>query len=69
LNIKEAKKYHMIVVERLVLDAEKKWRIMYLDTLNVAGYHRKNAYMLNYWHQIQAGSTPPPQDSLLMRDA
>jgi hypothetical protein len=61
-NIKEAKKYHMIV-EKLVLAAEKKW-IMYLDTLNVAGYHRKNAYMLKYWDQIQAGSAPP-QDSLL----
>ena len=37
---------------------------MYIDTLNVAGYHRKNAYMLKYWDQIQAGSAPP-QDSLL----
>ena len=64
-NIKEAKKYHMMV-EKLVISAEKKW-IMYLDTLNIAGYHRKNAYMLKYWDQIQAGSAP--QEDSLLRDA
>ena len=62
MNIKEAKKYH-IIVDKLVQVA-KKW-IMYLDTLYVERYHRKNAYMLKYWDQIQAGSASPPQDSLL----
>ena len=54
------------MVEKLVISAEKKW-IMYLDTLNIAGYHRKNAYMLKYWDQIQAGSAP--QEDSLLRDA
>jgi hypothetical protein len=33
--------------------------------LNVAGYHRKNAYMLNHWDAIQAGRAPP--DPLLQK--
>jgi tetratricopeptide (TPR) repeat protein len=27
--------------------------------LNLAGYHRKNAYMLKHWDAIQAGRSPP----------
>ena len=33
--------------------------------LNLAGYHRKNAYMLKHWDAIQAGR--PPKDPLLRR--
>jgi hypothetical protein len=33
--------------------------------LNVAGYHQKNAYMLNHWDAIQAGRAPP--DPLLQK--
>lgn len=44
--------------------AEKKWRLEAM-ILNLAGYHRKNAYMLKHWAAILAGR--PPQDRLLDR--
>lgn len=31
--------------------------------LNLAGYHKKNAYMIKHWDQIQTGQSPP--DGLL----
>ena len=44
-------------------DAEARWRFD-LTVLNLGGYHRKNAYMVKYWDQIQAGR--PPMDPLLL---
>lgn len=44
-------------------DAEARWRFD-LTVLNLGGYHRKNAYMVKYWDQIQAGR--PPKDPLLL---
>ncbi|MDP2840887.1 MAG: toll/interleukin-1 receptor domain-containing protein [Candidatus Methanoperedens sp.] len=42
--------------------AEKRWR--YDPTiLNLAGYHRKNAYMIKYWDEYCAGRFP--RDTLL----
>ena len=46
-------------------DAEARWRFD-LTVLNLAGYHRKNAYMVKHWEEIQAGR--PPKDPVL-RDA
>ena len=48
--------------EKLMQQAEKTWRND-LMILNLAGYHRKNAYMLKHWDAIQAGV--PPKDPLL----
>jgi len=44
-------------------EAEARWRFD-LTVLNLGGYHRKNAYMVKYWDQIQAGR--PPKDPLLL---
>jgi len=44
-------------------EAEARWRFD-LTVLNLGGYHRKNAYMVKYWDQIQAGR--PPRDPLLL---
>jgi hypothetical protein len=44
--------------------AEKKWSLEAM-VLNLAGYHRKNAYLLKNWDAISAGR--PPQDRLLER--
>lgn len=44
-------------------DAEARWGFD-LTVLNLGGYHRKNAYMVKYWDQIQAGR--PPKDPLLL---
>ena len=44
-------------------DAEARWRFD-LTVLNLGGYHRKNAYMVKHWDQIQAGR--PPKDPLLL---
>ncbi len=52
------------VVDTKMKKAEKAWRLD-LMILSLAGYHRKNAYMLKHWDAIQAGR--PPKDSLLRR--
>jgi TIR domain len=52
------------VVDAAMKKVEKRWRLD-LSILNLAGYHRKNAYMLKHWHAIQAGR--PPKDPLLRR--
>ena len=44
-------------------EAEARWRFD-LTVLNLGGYHRKNAYMVKHWDQIQAGR--PPKDPLLL---
>jgi hypothetical protein len=44
-------------------DAEARWRFD-LTVLNLAGYHRKNAYMVAHWDEIQAGR--PPKDPVLL---
>jgi len=44
-------------------DAERRWRFD-LTVLNLGGYHRKNAYMVEHWEEIQAGR--PPQDPQLL---
>ena len=44
-------------------DAEQRWRFD-LTVLNLGGYHRKNAYMVRHWEEIQAGR--PPRDPLLL---
>ena len=43
--------------------AEQRWPYE-LDILTLGGYHRKNAYMVAHWDEIQAGR--PPQDPLLI---
>jgi TIR domain-containing protein len=58
-----AKKYQAVAARELRA-AEKKWR-MEAMILNLAGYHRKNAYMLKHWPAIMAGR--PPKDPLLDR--
>jgi hypothetical protein len=52
------------VVDAAMKKAEKRWQLD-LMILNLAGYHRKNAYMLKHWDAIQAGR--PPRDPLLRR--
>ena len=52
------------VVDAAMKKVEKRWRLD-LSILNLAGYHRKNAYMLKHWDAIQAGR--PPKDPLLRR--
>ena len=50
--------------EKLMRPAEKRWR--YDPTiLNLAGYHRKNAYMLRHWAEYCAGRFPP--DPVLLK--
>lgn len=62
-NIDKARKVYKIV-DKMMKNAEKVWR---LDpwVINLAGYHRKNAYMLKHWDAIQAGR--PPKDPFLER--
>jgi len=55
---------HQTVLGSKMNAAEKQWR-MESAILNLAGYHRKNAYMLKHWAAIQAGR--PPKDALLQR--
>jgi hypothetical protein len=62
-DLKGARETHT-VVNTAMKKAEKAWRLD-LMILNLAGYHRKNAYMLKHWDAIQAGR--PPKDSLLRR--
>jgi TIR domain len=52
------------LLDTVMVDAEKAWPLE-LMVLNLAGYHRKNAYMLKHWAAIQAGR--PPKDRLLDR--
>ncbi len=52
------------VVDAAMKKVEKRWRLD-LSVLNLAGYHRKNAYMLKHWDAIQAGR--PPKDPILRR--
>jgi hypothetical protein len=51
-------------VHRITLQVEKVWRLEPM-VLNLAGYHRKNAYLVKHWSAIQAGR--PPKDRLLER--
>jgi len=44
-------------------DAEQRWPSD-LTVLNLGGYHRKNAYMVDHWEAIQAGR--PPEDPRLL---
>lgn len=44
-------------------DAEARWHFD-LAILNLGGYHRKNAYMVKHWEEIQAGR--PPRDPQLL---
>ena len=62
-DLAAAKKYQAVAACELRA-AEKKWR-MEAMILNLAGYHRKNAYMLKHWPAIMAGR--PPKDPLLDR--
>lgn len=62
-DLKRAHELHA-VIDTEMKKAEKAWRFD-LMILNLAGYHRKNAYMLKHWDAIQAGR--PPKDPLLRR--
>ncbi len=62
-DLKGAKE-HQTVLDSKMNAAEKQWR-MESAILNLAGYHRKNAYMMKHWAAIQAGR--PPKDALLQR--
>ena len=62
-DLKGARETHT-VVDTAMKKAEKAWRLD-LMILNLAGYHRKNAYMLKHWDAIQAGR--PPKDMLIRR--
>ena len=50
-------------VDKLQRIAERKFRV-HATVLSLAGYHRKNAYMLKHWERIQAGQAP--KDPLLV---
>jgi hypothetical protein len=60
-NTTEAASLHAIT-DALMRKAEKRWKFD-RTILALAGYHRKNAYMLKHWDAIQAGRGP--QDPLL----
>ena len=62
-NLKVTREVHG-AVDGLMREAEKRWPFDSM-ILNLAGYHRKNAYMLKHWDAIQAGRAP--QDQLLLR--
>lgn len=51
-------------VDKRVASALKRFPLE-SKVLNIAGYHRKNAYMLKHWDAIQAGRAPP--DRLLQK--
>jgi hypothetical protein len=63
-NDLEGAKRSQRVVDREMKRAEKRWPLEAM-ILNLAGYHRKNAYMLYHWPAILAGR--PPKDRLLER--
>ena len=50
--------------EKLMRPAEKRWRFD-ATILNLAGYHRKNAYMFRHWAEYCAGRFPP--DPVLLK--
>jgi len=49
-------------IEPVMLGAEKLWPLDSM-VLNLGGFHRKNAYLIRFWDEIQAGR--PPKDPLL----
>ena len=49
-------------LEPEMTNAEQRWPFE-LMILNLAGYHRKNGYLVKHWDAIQAGR--PPSDPLL----
>jgi tetratricopeptide (TPR) repeat protein len=62
-DMDSARKTHALV-NNAMLEAEKKWRLDPM-ILNLAGFHRKNAYMLKHWDAVQAYQ--PRRDPLLHR--
>jgi len=62
-ELDDARKWQA-VAGRGMRAAEKRWPLE-ARILNLAGYHRKNAYMLKYWPAILAGRAP--KDPLLER--
>jgi len=62
-DVKGAMKRHAALDPKMKA-AERRWRFQ-ARILNLAGYHRKNAYMLRHWPEIQAYR--PPNDPLLLR--
>jgi hypothetical protein len=50
-------------LDQPMADAEARWRFD-LTVLTLGGYHRKNAYMVAHWDEIQAGR--PPADPILL---
>src|SRR5438045_761479 len=62
-KLDDALKLHALV-DKLMRPVEKMWKFDAM-VLNLAGYHRKNAYTLKHWDAIQAGR--PPKDRLLER--
>ena len=62
-DLDSARKTHE-VIDEVMRKAEKKWRLDPL-ILNLAGFHRKNAYMLKHWDAVQAGRAR--RDPLLAR--
>jgi len=62
-NLEKAKQSQALVDE-VQQGVNEKWQ-MHPMILNLAGYHYKNAYMVEHWHAIQSGR--PPKDALLQR--
>jgi hypothetical protein len=60
---KEARQAHARV-DKSMRELERSWPLD-ATVLNLAGYHRKNEYMLNHLAEIDAGR--PPEDPLLER--
>jgi hypothetical protein len=58
-----ARELHALV-DALLRPLEKRWRFD-VGVQKLAGYHRKNAYMLKHWEAIQGGRAP--KDPLLLR--
>ncbi len=62
-NLDGAREVHALV-DDVLRPAEKKWRLD-ATLLKLAGYHRKNTYMLKHWDAVNAGRAP--KDRLLVR--
>ena len=62
-DLDSARETHALV-NNAMLQAEKTWRLDPM-ILNLAGFHRKNAYMLKHWDAVQAYQ--PRRDPLLRR--
>jgi tetratricopeptide (TPR) repeat protein len=62
-DIRGAKEMQQLL-DGVMVEAEKAWPLEPV-ILNLAGYHHKNAYMLEHWAAIQAGR--PPKDPSLER--